>query len=108
MGLMEVASLIGGAAAPWAVQWMRIVHKRLPFLLIGGVTIIASFLCFFLKETNGKESAELLNTVKPVGGIKHLFFVYVCIKFVKKCRWKDEFFYGSVQESGCEGQSMPS
>ena len=75
MGLMEVASLIGGAAAPWAVQWLRIVHKRLPFLLMGGVTILASFLCFFLKETNGQESAELLNTAKPVGGIKTLFFV---------------------------------
>ena len=69
MGLLQVISRVGAATAPWVAQWLRHVHKTLPFLLMGGLTIIASFLCFVLKETKGKETAELLNTVKPIEGM---------------------------------------
>eukprot|EP00795_Rhopilema_esculentum_P001124 gene1124-15466_t len=59
MGLLQVISRIGAATAPWVAQWLRLYGDYLPFLLMGGLTMVATFLCFTLKETKGKETAEV-------------------------------------------------
>ena len=59
MGLLQVISRIGAATAPWVAQWLRLYEDYLPFLLMGGLTMVATFLCFTLKETKGKETAEV-------------------------------------------------
>ena len=69
MGLLQFISRIGAASAPWVAQFLRHVDERLPFALMGGLTIIASFLCFKLKETNGKETAEVLKNFKMTEGM---------------------------------------
>ena len=71
MGLLQVISRIGAASAPWVAQFLRHVDERLPFILMGGLTILAGFLCFKLNETNGKETAEVFSNMRVVEGTKH-------------------------------------
>jgi len=66
MGLLQVISRIGAASAPWVAQFLRHVDERLPFILMGGLTILAGFLCFKLNETNGKETAEVFSNMRVV------------------------------------------
>ena len=58
MGLVQVISRIGAALAPFIVEIDRI-HPMLPFSIMGGMTFIAAFLCWFLPETKGKATLEV-------------------------------------------------
>ena len=69
MGLLQVISRVGAASAPWVAQFLRHVDERLPFILMGGLTIIAGLLCFKLDETKGKETAEVLDRFQVIEGI---------------------------------------
>ena len=69
MGLLQVISRIGAASAPWVAQFLRHVDERLPFILMGGLTVIAGFLCIKLDETKGKETAEVFSNLKVIEGM---------------------------------------
>ncbi|XP_066920689.1 organic cation transporter protein-like [Clytia hemisphaerica] len=61
MGLMIVVSRLGAASAPWVAQYLNEVHDVLPFTVMGGLGVIASIVCFKLKETNGIPTAETMD-----------------------------------------------
>ncbi|XP_031558762.1 organic cation transporter protein-like isoform X2 [Actinia tenebrosa] len=63
MGLMSVVSRVGAATAPFVVQLTRI-NPILPFALMGGLAFLASFACWFLPETNGKPTLEVIGDDK--------------------------------------------
>lgn len=69
MGLLQVISRIGAATAPWIAQFLRIVDERLPFVLMGALTLFASLLCVRLDETKGKETAEVLQNFNVTKGM---------------------------------------
>ena len=60
MGILQVTSRIGAAAAPWVAQWLTHFHSSLPFLLMGGLALAAAVSCFVLAETKDVETAEEL------------------------------------------------
>ena len=59
MGLMTITSRIGAATAPFVVQMTRI-NAILPFALMGIATFAAAFSCWFLPETRGKSTREVI------------------------------------------------
>lgn len=72
MGLLSVVSRVGAAAAPFVVQLSRI-NPILPFGLMGGLTFFAAFVCWFLPETKGKPTLEVIGDDKvhpPTGKFK--------------------------------------
>uniref|UniRef100_A0A7M5XG06 Major facilitator superfamily (MFS) profile domain-containing protein n=1 Tax=Clytia hemisphaerica TaxID=252671 RepID=A0A7M5XG06_9CNID len=60
LGLMMVASRIGGSAAPWVAQYLSKYGDFVPFLVMGTLSLVSALLCFKLKETNGKPLADTL------------------------------------------------
>ena len=72
MGMVSVASRIGAASSPFVVQMTR-VNSILPFAVMGGLSFIASLLCWFLPETLGKRTAEVMEDAEKENGI---YFVY--------------------------------
>eukprot|EP00795_Rhopilema_esculentum_P015781 gene15781-7079_t len=68
MGVLQITSRLGAASAPWVAQWLRHFHTSLPFILMGGLTATAAFLCFILKETKGMQTAEVLEKTNTTQG----------------------------------------
>eukprot|EP00794_Sanderia_malayensis_P019276 gene19276-21202_t len=60
MGLLQVVSRVGAATAPWIAQWLKHYHASVPFAVMGSLTLIATILSLFLKETKGLATAEVL------------------------------------------------
>ena len=58
MGLLQIASRIGSAGAPWIATGLRTVHASLPFIVMGGSSLIAVAMLFYLPETKGVKTAE--------------------------------------------------
>lgn len=59
MGMASVANCIGGACSPFVVQMTR-VNTILPFAFMGGLSFVAAFFCWFLPETLGKKTPEVM------------------------------------------------
>ncbi|EDO36696.1 predicted protein, partial [Nematostella vectensis] len=64
MGLLSVISRVGAALAPFVVQLTRI-NAILPFALMGGLTFLAALACWFLPETRGKPTLEVIGDDDP-------------------------------------------
>ena len=60
MGLLQISSRIGAAAAPWIAKGLKSFHKSVPFLVMGISSLIAAFLLLTLPETKGQRTAEVL------------------------------------------------
>ncbi|XP_065065328.1 solute carrier family 22 member 15-like [Rhopilema esculentum] len=60
LGLLQIASRIGSAGAPWIASGLRPVHASLPFIVMGGSSLIAVAMLFYLPETKGVNIAETL------------------------------------------------
>ena len=60
MGLLQISSRIGAAAAPWIAKGLKSFHKSVPFLVMGISSLIAAFLMLTLPETKGQKTAEVL------------------------------------------------
>jgi OCT family organic cation transporter-like MFS transporter 4/5 len=79
MGLMVITSRIGAATAPFIVQMTRI-NSILPFAVMGVAAIIAAVGCWFLPETKGKPTREVLGDGElennPQEGIKKWVIVW--------------------------------
>ena len=60
MGILQVTSRVGAAAAPWVAQWLTHFHGSLPFLLMGSLAVTAAISCIALTETKDIETAEEL------------------------------------------------
>jgi len=59
MGMASVANCIGGTCSPFVVQMTR-VNAILPFAFMGGLSFVAAFFCWFLPETLGKKTPEVM------------------------------------------------
>lgn len=57
--MASVANCIGGACSPFVVQMTR-VNAILPFAFMGGLSFVAAFFCWFLPETLGKKTPEVM------------------------------------------------
>ncbi|XP_001628786.3 organic cation transporter-like protein [Nematostella vectensis] len=64
MGLLSVISRVGAALAPFVVQLTRI-NAILPFALMSGLTFLAALACWFLPETRGKPTLEVMGDDDP-------------------------------------------
>ena len=60
MSLVQVASVLGAAGAPWVAKYLNVVHKYVPFAVMGGVTLISTFTLLYLPETKGVSTSETL------------------------------------------------
>ena len=60
MGWMQIMGRIGSVAAPWVVDSLLEENKMAPFILVGGLLLIAACLCWFLPETRGSKTNETL------------------------------------------------
>lgn len=67
MGMVSVSSRIGAASSPFVVQMTRI-NPILPFALMGSLSFFAAILCWFLPETLGKSTAEVMEDAKQESG----------------------------------------
>ena len=67
MGIVSLASDIGGSCSPFVVQMTR-VKAILPFAFMGGLSFIAAFLCWFLPETLGKRTPEVIEDTEVKQG----------------------------------------
>ena len=72
MGMVSVSSRIGAASSPFVVQMTRI-NAILPFALMGSLSFIAAILCWFLPETLGRSTAEVMEDAKQESGLSDLF-----------------------------------
>ncbi|XP_078383615.1 organic cation transporter protein-like [Oculina patagonica] len=59
MGMVSLASHVGGACSPFVVQMTRL-NAILPFAFMGGLSFIAALLCWVLPETLGKRTPEVM------------------------------------------------
>lgn len=75
MGMVSVSSRIGAASSPFVVQMIRI-NAILPFAVMGSLSFIAAILCWFLPETLGKSTAEVMEDAKQESGLSDLFLVF--------------------------------
>ena len=64
MSIFGVVGTIGAASAPWIAQFLMTIHKVLPFTVMGVLSMISSALCFKLKETIKKTTAETLEEIE--------------------------------------------
>lgn len=56
LGFLVTAQTIGGACAPWVVEIMQVWHPTAPYIFLGSMSLIVTFLQFFLPETHTKIS----------------------------------------------------
>ena len=63
LGILQIASRVGAASAPWIVQAARVNHHGLPFIIMGVLGLMAGVATFFLPETNRKETRETENDI---------------------------------------------
>ena len=59
MSLLSVVGKIGAAAAPWVARGLRNIHHTVPFYFMGGLSLVAAFLCIQLTETKGRPTVEV-------------------------------------------------
>lgn len=59
MGLLQLASKVGGGAAPWIAKGLLSVSQGTPYLVMGGAGMIAALAELRLPETSAKCSAKV-------------------------------------------------
>ncbi|XP_002154920.2 solute carrier family 22 member 15 [Hydra vulgaris] len=60
LGYVLIASRIGGMFSPWISKWLRVIHWRVPFVMMGVLTIVSALLMHWLPETKEKATLEKL------------------------------------------------
>lgn len=63
MGILQISSRIGAAAAPWVAKGLKGVSQYAPFLVMGVSSLIAVFSMIILPETKGTKTAEVVEDV---------------------------------------------
>ncbi|XP_071760995.2 organic cation/carnitine transporter 2-like [Centroberyx gerrardi] len=71
IGSLSMASRIGSTAAPY-IAFIGTYNKFIPYILMGGVTIVAGLLSLLLPETKDQELPDLIPQVKPLVGLSRL------------------------------------
>ena len=51
LGILQVSSRVGGGASPWICKGLTTIDAKVPFLVMGVLTLSASLLLFWLPET---------------------------------------------------------
>ena len=51
MGFCQVMARIGGTCSPWVAKGLKVIHHTVPFLTMGFLGLLATFLMFWLPET---------------------------------------------------------
>ena len=69
MGIVSLASDLGGTCSPFVVQMTR-VNAILPFAFMGGLSFIAALFCWFLPETLGKRTPEVIEDTEVKQGMQ--------------------------------------
>ncbi|CDQ93140.1 unnamed protein product [Oncorhynchus mykiss] len=65
LGATSMASRVGSTVSPY-IAYMGTYNKILPYILMGGTTVIAGVLSLLLPETKGEQLPEFINQVKPL------------------------------------------
>ncbi|XP_030621385.1 solute carrier family 22 member 5-like [Chanos chanos] len=65
LGATSMASRIGSLCSPY-IAYIGTYNKILPYILMGGITIITGVLSLLLPETKDEELPELISQVKPL------------------------------------------
>ena len=64
VGLVQFAGRIGAALAPWLLIGLRKFSIIIPLSLMGGAVFMGAIVCLFLRETNGKPTAEIIEDIQ--------------------------------------------
>ena len=68
MGYVQITSRLGAMLSPWVAEGLDGFSWRMPFILMGALSIVVAFLLHFLPETRDMKTAEFLeNDVKQEG-----------------------------------------
>ena len=62
MGFVQITSRLGGGFAPWIAKGLKKFDRKAPFIVMGLIAIISSFLMYFLPETRGQKTSELVES----------------------------------------------
>ncbi|XP_062333074.1 organic cation/carnitine transporter 2-like [Osmerus eperlanus] len=65
LGVISMASHVGSTVSPY-IAFMGTYNKFLPFILMGGATVMIGLLSLWLPETKGEELPEFIHQVKPL------------------------------------------
>ncbi|XP_067103419.1 organic cation/carnitine transporter 2-like [Osmerus mordax] len=65
LGATSMASRVGSTVSPY-IAFMGTYNKFLPFILMGGATLMIGLLSLWLPETKGEELPEFIHQVKPL------------------------------------------
>lgn len=64
MGFMQIACMIGSASAPWVAKFLRIINKRLPFIVMAISALIGFISGMWLPETRKKKTVTTVEKFK--------------------------------------------
>ncbi|XP_002155168.1 organic cation transporter-like protein isoform X1 [Hydra vulgaris] len=67
LGYVMIASRIGGMFSSWISKWLRVIHWRVPFVMMGALTIVSAFLMHWLPETKEKATLEKIEDNTKIG-----------------------------------------
>ena len=62
MGMVSVVSRLGAALSPFIVR-LALVNSFLPYALMGAASFVAAAVCWFLPETKGKPTLEVMTDI---------------------------------------------
>ncbi|XP_076148799.1 solute carrier family 22 member 4-like [Alosa pseudoharengus] len=65
LGITSMASRIGSTLSPY-IAYIGTYNKVLPYILMGGISVVCGLLSLLLPETKGEELPELISQVKPL------------------------------------------
>lgn len=60
MGFVQITSRLGGGFAPWIAKGLQKFDRKVPFIVMGLIAIIGAILLYFLPETKGQKTSELM------------------------------------------------
>ncbi|KAL0973940.1 hypothetical protein UPYG_G00213220 [Umbra pygmaea] len=65
LGATSMSSRVGSTVSPY-IAYMGTYNKVLPYIVMGGTTVITGVLSLMLPETKGEELPEFIHQVKPI------------------------------------------
>ena len=61
MGFLLVMSRIGAATSPWMAKGLKSLNKMVPFIAMGVLGLVGGIILFWLPETRGKATQEVVD-----------------------------------------------
>lgn len=67
MGCCSMAARVGTIISPFII-YLGQIYKALPYILMGCLALVGSFLCLILPESFGRPLPETMSEIQPICG----------------------------------------